>query len=540
MAHLLVFAVLPLCCGLGLLFWIAERLAPGALAERLGGHLWVGLGGLLLVLYGLCVAFSAYLPTMIDAVEATVASTSGLWLRGEPLYTAIDAPTRYSLLYGPLCYAPFTLSMGLFGSNVTALKLAMAAINLALFATLWLVFRTMLRGAGWVVPVGFVASGLMMKGMSTFMIRGDATLALAIALAFLATNLRSRWVCFGLFTLAGAVALDIKFTGVFYRLVPFYLLWQRLGRWVAWSAIAVPVVALCPFAWHTVSFRNYIGWIDEASKHPLALKLFAMNVVAAAILMVPVLILLLQLDRVERGATRKFVRRHWLLFGYLLVSVAGGVVTGSKLGAGRSHLNPGFIVAAYVAVLLWNRLPVEGRSAVLRYGFAVYAIALLVPALSQTHDLWQIGVERRVYAMQVNADLDGILQRYAGQPVEMGYSETPSADTTVDSLALFAPKLVLAGNPDLVDASALFDMGLSKLDIPTATLRELEACSVRVWLFPKGTVPFELTNSYAFDMPSRFPERHLFSSAFRTIFRAQYRLDTSSEFYDIWTCRRSD
>ena len=540
MAHLLLFSVLPLCIGLGLFFGVMERLAPARVAGWLGRRFWVGLGGLLLVLYGMCVGFSACLTTMIDAVESTVGSTSALWLRGEPLYTTIDAASRYSLLYGPLCYAPYALSMGLFGSSVATLKLVMVVLNLALFATLWLVFRTMLRGAEVLIPLGFIAASLMMKGMSTFMIRGDATLALAVALGFLAVNLRRNWAAAGLFVVAGALALDIKFTGVIYLLVPFYLLWQRYGRWLAIGcACAIPAVALLPFGLHSVSARNYVEWIHEASKHPLALKLFAMNFVAGVILLAPVVVLLLWVDRMEPGQAQRFSGQRWLLFTLLLVSVAGGIVTGSKLGAGRSHLNPGFIVAAYLAVVFWNRASSGGASTALRYGFAVYALVLVVPAISQTHDLWQIGVERRGYANAVNADLDEVLRTHPGETVEMGYSETPGADTTVDSLALFAPKLVLAGNPDLVDAGAMFDMGLSKLPIPEATLDALRACKVQVWLVPRGRAPFELTNAYAFDIPSRFPERHLFSAEFREAFAETYRLQGSTTYYDLWACSRT-
>lgn len=213
-------------------------------------------------------------------------------------------------------------------------------------------------------------------------------------------------------------------------------------------------------------------------------------------------------------------------------------MTGSKLGAGRSHLNPGFIVVAYVSVMLWKRVTEGRKSANLRYGFALYAVVLLAPAVSQTRDLWQIGVERHEYAASVNADLDEVLREHPGELIEMGYSETPSADATVDSLALFAPKLVLAGNPDLVDAGALFDMGLSRLPIPQATLDTLHTCTVQVWLLPREKQPFELTNAYAFDMPNRFPDRHLFSAEFRQIFQSTYRLTARSRYYDLWTCEK--
>jgi len=193
---------------------------------------------------------------------------------------------------------------------------------------------------------------------------------------------------------------------------------------------------------------------------------------------------------------------------------------------------------AYVAVMLWKRVTEGRKSAMLRYGFALYAVVLIAPAVSQTRDLWQIGVERHDYAASVNADLDEVLREHPGELMEMGYSETPSADATVDSLALFAPKLVLAGNPDLVDAGALFDMGLSRLPIPQATLDALHTCTVQVWLLPREKQPFELTNAYAFDMPNRFPERHLFSAEFRQIFQSTYRLTTRSRYYDLWTCQK--
>jgi hypothetical protein len=294
-------------------------------------------------------------------------------------------------------------------------------------------------------------------------------------------------------------------------------------------------VAVIPFAFRTVSLRNYIAWIDEASKHPLSAKLLAMNAVAAAILLAPVAIMFWRFHRAEPERARLDLRRRWLLAAYFAASILGGMLTGSKLGAGRSHLNPGFILAAYLAALLWSRT--RRTSANVRYAFAVYAVVLLVPALSQTRDLWRIGVERRAFANGVNADLDDIVRTHPAQRVEMGYSETTAADTTVDPLALFAPRLVLAGNPDLADAGALFDMGLSKLPIPPATIAALRSCEVQVWLFPRDSAPFELTNTYAFDMPMRFPERHLFNAEFREAFRATYSRTSSGRYYDLWTCR---
>lgn len=318
MAHLLIFTILPLCSALGIAFWVVERLGP-ATATRVAlvmqRPLWVGLGGLLSLLYVLCVGFSAYLPVVIDAVESTVASTAGLWQRGNPLYTTIHAGSRYSLLYGPLCYVPYTLSLSWFGGGVLTLKLVMVGLNVALLVVLWLVFRAMLGGVEALVPMGFILAGLMMKGMSTFMIRGDVTLALAIALAFLAVHQKQKWFAATLFVLAGTVALDIKFTGVLYLLVPFHALWQRYRRWLALVAAgAVPVVGLAPFALSSVSLRNYLGWISQASKHPLALKLFAMNVVAGAILVVPVVLMLVQYLRVEPELARDFLRTQRLLF----------------------------------------------------------------------------------------------------------------------------------------------------------------------------------------------------------------------------------
>jgi hypothetical protein len=551
MAHLLVFWIAPLCVLLGVTLWGLGRVWPAAgtwVEGRLGGGVWVGVGALGVALYAACVAFAAVLPVAIDAVESTVASTAAVWARGEPLYTAVDAAGRYSLLYGPLCYAPFTLAVRWFGPEVGSLKAMMVLLNVALLVTLWLVFRTMLRGAGWVVPVGFVAAGLMMKGMSTFMRRGDTALAWAIALSLLAVNLardRRRRGSFAvvLFLIAGAVAVDIKFTSAFYLLVPYYLFWTLRGRWLAmFFALLVPVVAYLPFLLPGANFMAYVAWLHEAAKHPLSKILFAMNGVGVAILLVPVAAMLWRFYQERPEEARKYVRRQWLLFAYLGVGLAGGMLTGSKLGAGRSHLNPGFIVVAYVAVLVWNKLPagetVSARTAG-RMGVwaALYAVVLVVPAVSQTWDLWRIGPARVGYARAVNADLDGILRAQAGRSVAMGYSETPSADTTVDSLALFAPKLVLAGGPELVDAGAMFDMGLSRLAIPEATVAAIRGCAVGVWLFPKGKEPWGLTNAYAFDLAESFPDRHLVSAEFREAFRERYRVVGTSAFYDEWECK---
>jgi hypothetical protein len=492
----------------------------------------------LIFLYATALFFTFSLPVAIDPVEVSVAELSYLSVHLQPIYTALSAPERYSLLYGPLCYLPYGLALRTFGSTITSLKLAVILCNLVLIVALWLLFRRLLSRRATVITVGLVLSALMMKQMAIFLIRGDTALALAVAGALLAISIRRTTLSVLGFSLACGLAVDIKFTAVFYLLVPIYFLWKRHGRIAAsWVLPCSTVLAALPFAMSNISLRNYFMWLHEAAHHPLSVKLLMVNIAFIGILSVPAILLSFQLWRDLPNGIVSYLSQHRVLFLLLLISASGSALAGSKVGAGRSHLNPTIIVFAFVTVLLWNeRSKRESLNKIQRYSLMLYAVVFCIPALIQVRDLWSICMARRQYALSVSADLSTIQTRFRHQSIELGYGISASKAEPVEASTNSRTQLVLSGNPVTVDAAALFDMGLSGVPMPSSTVAAVSSCQIRIWLIPVGEDPFEITNGYAMNVPKLFPDDHLFSVAFRNAFLGHYKKIDRSRYFDIWEC----
>lgn len=540
MLRLLIHTIFPLMAVLAIVFGFLQWQFPGLsrrVATWFGGRFWVSLSVTVLVVYTAALGCSLYLPMVIDFIEASVASLSFIALHGRPVYTQLQDVHRTSLLYGPLCYLPYSAALAIFGPGIASLKGAVLFFNLALFAVLWFAFRRVAGRTETLVALAFIAGAQMMLQMTPFLIRGDAALALAVACGFLAAGSRRTALAVGLFALSCAYAIDIKFTAVFYFLLPFYLLWRNRGsRPALITATLVPGLVLLPFALPSISLINYLAWLHEAAHHPLSLKMFAMNVVAASIMLGAPLLVFARYYSTDREAAMADARQHILPAALFLLSIAGSLLTGSKLGAGRPHLNPTFIVAAYVAAVLWKKCnaPPPNKE-ILTFAAVTYTLLLVIPAAAQLRDMWDICVLRRGFAQSASADIDGILRSHPGQRIEMGYDQAQDG-TPVDGLTSLSPQLVFAGEPETINVGAMFDMGLSGLPIPPSTVKYIQTCQTQVWLIPRGNAPFTTLNLYAQEAPRRFADPHLFSPEFRNAFYATYRKTASSRYYDLWTC----
>ena len=546
MAHLLLKIILPVLIGLALVLALLHVARPGLLrqlAAALDKRFWLALATLGGLLYLASLALVAYLPVAIDAAEVTVTEISYLVLHGHPAYTTVNAAERYSLLYGPVCYLPFSASMLAFGASIASVKFALVALNLALLGVLFAVFRKLLGSASGLIVAGALAASFIMQQMPTLQVRGDAALALAIACTLLAVELRGRLPAVLLFAAASACAVDIKFTAAVYLLVPLYFFVKKHGTRAGLFAVPLAAaLAALPFLFAPFSLANYLGLLHEVSHHPLVIRLFAMNLVTTAILLTPVALLYLANRSANTNPSASKVPSinapSPFVLVLLLLSALASSIVGSKVGAGRSHLVPTFLLAAYVAALLWraregtrNPLP-----ALYRFAFLAYALVLLIPAVSQVRDLWSICYQRRAYALSVNQDIAAIEQNYPPQNLELGYDDQAAADATVSPLSLFKPQIVFDGGPVTVDAAAMFDLGLSHPALPAATLAQLAACRPRVWLIPKDGRPFGLNNAYFIDVPKRFTDPSLFGPDFQATFRSHFERTAGSRYFDIYTC----
>jgi len=470
----------------------------------------------------------------IDHVEVAVSSTAYLWLHHNPIYTAIGDYRRYSLLYGPICYLPYSLALFLFGDSLSALKAAVVFANASLFAVLWVIFRRLLPVVLIVIPFGFIAAGMMSDQTTPFLIRGDVGVALGVALSLLfATRPKAVWNGLG-FAVASACVIDIKITAIFYLLIPGYFIVQRYRRHTLFLFLSFVAAAVAPFSLPGVSLTNYVRWLLVAAHHPFDPHLLTGNLVVVGVLMIAPGLMLVNLGQNDFAKLLSLARGNRSLALLIPLGLIGSVLTGSKAGAGFPHLNPWYIYSAYASAYLWRLFP---RSAsLLPKALAIYAILLIVPASSETAELLRVVQARWAWTARVNLDIDRIMRDHPGKAIAMSYEEPKDPYTVTDLSNRFSTRLVFSGEPLIVDEAALADMSLAGLQIPASTVSSLSTCDIQIWLAAKGSEPFDITNVYARLDPSWVHDPHLFSENFRMVFFSHYTKVSSSNYYDLWEC----
>src|SRR5882762_5337032 len=70
---------------------------------------WLPVSLVFLAAFLVFLGFSTLYPGYLDHVETNIAAVSANFGHGAPLYHDLASPQRYSLLYGPISYLPFTL-----------------------------------------------------------------------------------------------------------------------------------------------------------------------------------------------------------------------------------------------------------------------------------------------------------------------------------------------------------------------------------------------------------------------------------------------
>jgi hypothetical protein len=99
------------------------------------------------------------------------------------------------------------------------------------------------------------------------------------------------------------------------------------------------------------------------------------------------------------------------------------------------------------------------------------------------------------------------------------------------ALTYYRPVLVFSGNPYLIDAVFEMDAALLGMKMPPKTLEILASCQTKIWLIPKGDVPFKLNTFYD-------GVRETFSDELKSTFLATYELREQTRYYDLWFCKK--
>ncbi len=471
---------------------------------------------LAIAVYAAIVIWYVSTPSYYDFAEPTVACIAWLFHRGQPIYHALDAAERYSHMYGPLAFIIPGGFLALVGPSIAASKAVGAIAGLLSVAAVYVLVRSA-RGdqrdshghahSHAIVLTGVFAVVCLMDRNVSFWIRPDSLSLLFASLSLLAAAVVKRgWLAAIALGVCVGVLLNLKLTGPLYALPAIGVLIARFGIAPAFvAALTTALAAIVPFvAFGNVSIENYLVWVRTSAGNGLVSAIFRHNVEWALFLLLPLL-------------PAPFApNRRWLSTG-LIVGIAGVAIAASKPGAGPYHLLPFWPAIIYgIALTGWKGA---------RTAFVIAAVT--VASLQQ---IYFVAITRSVDADVAVDDLSRIVRANPNRSIAMGYANAGERSTFV------RPLLVFGGQPYPIDAPAVQEYEMSRLDIPPATLDALRRCEVDIWLIPKDAKPFDGPNKY----PSiRFAP--LFPQSFKDAFLNAYELDTGAggtPTFDVWRCRR--
>jgi len=508
-----------------------------ALSRRVGRwpiRLVVGLAGLALAvaILGHVYFAASYLgsPSYTDHIEPNTAIVAWIYSQGGQIYHALDAPERYSFLYGPAPYIATAWVFDLLGGSVFAAKLAGF---LCFLASLLLIAASVRRRLPdqWgpvLLALGYFCLLALYFKNHSFWSKPDPFMIVAMAAGLYSCVLqpgRAAWLLCGA---ALGLAVNAKITGCVYFLP--YLVWflQRDGlRAPLVSLLAAGFVALLPY-WSVeqVSLPNYLALLQSAGGHGISKPLLVYNLAFVLFAIAPLVgFLAWQFGSV---GIRSWMTRYKMVSAATAVSAALILIAASKPGSGAHHflpfLPPLAFLIAYSAARVEKYRPVTNWCV---YAFWAPALAFVCVAGLKTGYSLYYGL--RVVNFQYNstemiADLDQVIATYPGKHIHMGYGDGSSYPDT-----FLRDRLSYAGHPYMLDAPALMDFQYSGLTIPESTLDAMRADADAMWLIPAGQEPFTMVNWYY-----RSQGTKLFGDEFRRAFGESFRLQGSSGFYDLY------
>jgi len=469
-------------------------------------------------------------PAFLDHMEATTAIVAWIYSDGGQLYHSLEAPERYSLLYGPIPYVVVSWMYKLVGVSEFAAKVTGSVLLLVTY--LFIVLSVLRRYPGQLFPcliaLGYFSLTALLWSNMSFWVRADPFIIAAASIGLFSCLLRPGLLAWLICGLALGIAGGAKATGVLYFL-PYIAWFLARDGFRAPVAIALTgaIVAFMPF-WspEQASLPNYISILRSAAKHGISLGAVASGVLTLAFLFIPVALFLRW--QLLLGGMRNWLTRNKLVTAATLMAVVLVTFASSKVGSGRYHYLPFLPALAFLATQgvmhVWNARPSE-RATV--YSFwaplAAFNIALVLKACINLY----VGIgllNTQASFSAVPADLDAILAKYPQHNVYMGYGGRNSYRYT-----LFRTRLVFDGNPYLLDLPALQDFEFSGIDIPQSTLDRMLSDKEAVWLVPRGDEPFSIVNWY-----HRRNGSPLFGEVFRDSFNTNFIKRESSQYFDIY------
>ena len=420
---------------------LVARFVPRILHARTVATVVAVVGGIGLIGYPSIAGWYASDPHFYDLAEPTIVSVAWVYLKGAPIYHAIDSPERYSHIYGPMAFMVHAWALAALGPSISVSKWLGALAGMASVALIFGTLRRVCPGRRAAALTGIAAMILLMFRNVSFWTRPDSLQVFCAALALFCAAGRGGVAPVIVAGVASGVLWNLKITGVLYSLPVLVLVARRSGARAAVACVAVAlVVAVAPFLFANASLANYLTWIRLSGQTGLMLSLLRQNLEWAAYLCVPIVLSRTLIAR-SSGDDRHVVAA--LAAGVLLV-----VVAAAKPGAGPYHLFPFVPAIMFIVGSRLGNLPVSSPRPLAMEATIAWTAVLAVLAASQTAYLVTVMTPRRA-AGDVE-DLRAILSRRDGV-VEMAYGWTEAG-------SLIRPLLTFRNDSYLIDQPAVREL----------------------------------------------------------------------------------
>ena len=479
-------------------------------------------GVLGLVAYVAVVIFYMQGQQYFDAAEPTMTAVGWLFQAGLPVYHAVDSPERYAHIYGPMVFIAHGAALALFGPTIETSKWVGGSLSLAALALTFSATRPKTGTARALVLTGICALLLLGFRNYSFWTRAEPLQVFCVSAALAAATLARRYTAAVLMGLGAGVLLNLKITGPLYALPLFVLLALRSGRRFTLIAVAVALLtATVPFVlFPNVSLQGYLTWLKLSAQTGLLLSTLRQNIEWAAFFGVPLLLAYFSVHRSSRESDRE-----WSSVALALgVAVCGVVIAGSKPGAGPYHLLPFLPIACYLVAARIGRGAPNSSPAGAAHAVIGFVLVAVFIAVTQQVQFVTTMTGRR--SLDVARDIEQFASATSGV-IEMGYGAS-------DPVTFARPLLVFRNNSYFLDQPAVGEHQLAGLPIPAATIEALRQCRVDYWLIPSEEMPFSAVNMY-----SAVYLKPLFSAEFRRVFFEAHVRTGSTEYFDVWRCRKS-
>jgi hypothetical protein len=464
-------------------------------------------------------------PYYSDHVEPTVAISSALLLRGQPLYPAWSTGEGvYGMIYGPVVYFINAIVL-IVNKSIFATKFAGVAAAWTALLIMTLNARLIVRDyAITLLAMGCVCLVFLRLMPSQFWNRPEPFLVLLSALSGSALRLPIFKAGFAIGIITG-LAVGLKPHGVFYCLPAAAALLERQSSpWMSRVQLASVIFAtsvavmIAPFLHPAVSLSRYLAYLEIAAEHGLRLDLFIQNIILLALTMTP-------------GITIYFLKRPMLLHEFPLsipVLITSGIIVaaiGAKNGAGVHHMLP-LVPAVTLATLQIAQLKSQNPSALISREagalsfFVAYFVAFMPFVVDQS--LWMgRAIARSSSEWPKIVELEKLYGMHTW--AEMGTTDNANYRSTY-----YRVVGVLRGGPVHLEVPFLID--LRAVGLGDDAIRDLlQHCKVAEWILPQDGNPFSQRNTYT--------GYELFSDGVRHAFDNNYRLIWSGTYYNVWGCR---